>query len=95
MLKGAGLATVVRYSCSPDTLRVLTRPRRLFGWLTPNYPEDLSFYGHTGLCAFASISHEREAWVFSEEALRTVNRYAETEPEDVVGEGLSVLLGVV
>ena len=95
LLKGAGVATVVRYRCSPAALPVLNRPGRLFGWVTPDFPEDLSFYAADGSCTFASISHEGEAWVFSDNVLATVTRFAEAKPHDVQGEAVNVLLGVV
>jgi hypothetical protein len=95
LLKGAGTATVVLYRCSDRATEVLHKPRRLFGWLTPNYPEDLAFYGSDGSCALATVSHEREAFVLSENALSVVRRFVEPEVEQINGEGLSVVRGVV
>lgn len=95
LLKGAGLATVVLYQCSDQAVEALCKPRRLFGWMTPNYPEDLAFYGSDGSCVLGTVSHEREAFVFDEHALAIVRRFVETSVEDVSDDALSVLRGVV
>jgi hypothetical protein len=95
LMKGAGTATVVLYRCSNRATDVLRKPRRLFGWLTPNYPEDLAFYGSDGSCALATVSHEGEAFVLSDEAFAVVRHFVEPEVEQIDDEGLSVVRGVV
>ena len=49
---------------------MLERPGSLFGWLQPAYPEDLAFFGHDERLAFASVSHEKDAWVLDVEFAR-------------------------
>jgi hypothetical protein len=58
---------VVTYRFEALGLEVLHRPASLFGWLQPEYPEDLAFFGKDRQCAFASVSHEREAWILDVE----------------------------
>ena len=95
LMKGAGLATVIRYECNDSAAAILRRPRRLFGWTTPNYPEDLAFYDTDGTCALATISHEGEGWVLSATTLSVITRWVTTEPEEVSDDTRSILRGVI
>jgi hypothetical protein len=56
-------ADVITYRFDQQALEVLQRPGSLFGWLQPTYPEDLAFFDSDQQCAFASVSHEKEAWI--------------------------------
>jgi hypothetical protein len=58
---------VITYRFDEQALAVLERPGSLFGWLQPTFPEDLAFFGADQRCAFASVSHEREAWILDVE----------------------------
>ena len=61
-LSGAS-ATIVTYSLNHDSVKVLQKPGSLFSWISPQYPEDLAFYGKDGRCGFASVAHEGLAWI--------------------------------
>ena len=54
---------VITYRFDQQALKVLQRPGSLFGWLQPAYPEDLAFFDSDQQCAFASVSHEKDAWI--------------------------------
>jgi hypothetical protein len=54
-------ATVTFYRVTNDSIAILLRTGALYKWLSPNYPEDLSFYRVDGSCLFASVSHEKDA----------------------------------
>ena len=77
--------TIITYGLDRDSATVLTRPRSIFGWLSPKYPEDLAFYRKDGHCGFASVAHERLAWILDKEfGLALPGSYgffAETMPE--------------
>ena len=58
-------ATIVTFRADEAALPVLLRPRALFAWLQPRFPEDIWFSTADGSPVFASIIHEGDAWVFS------------------------------
>lgn len=62
--KGLYCTTAI-YQISTHSLSVLQRPGSLYSWLSPEYPEDLSFF-RDGYCWFATCSHERLAWLCAE-----------------------------
>lgn len=55
-------ATVTFYKVTTDSIAILSMAEALYKWLSPNYPEDLSFYRADGSCLFTSVSHENDAW---------------------------------
>ena len=57
-------ALVRRYVLDERSVRHLEHPGRLYAWRSPSLPEDLAFYTSTGQCWLASISHERDAWLY-------------------------------
>src|SRR5262249_20126624 len=57
-------ATVRLYRMSPEALSVLAEAKRLYAWVTPKRPEDLSFYVSESRPWFGSIAHERDSFVF-------------------------------
>lgn len=46
------------YRCDEHSLPILARAKRLFGWLNPDFPEDISFHLPTGECWLNSVAHE-------------------------------------
>ncbi len=57
-------ADVIRYSIGAARTGVLSRSGSLFGWRSPDFPEDLCFYSADGSCTIATVSHEQTAWFF-------------------------------
>lgn len=57
-------ALVRRYVLNERSVRHLASPGRLFAWRAPSLPEDLAFFTAAGECWLASISHERDAWLY-------------------------------
>jgi hypothetical protein len=89
-----GKATVVHFRCDPRAHETLVRPGSLFSWLAPALPEDLAFYSEEGVATFASVSHDREAFVLSaplREVFAGVIRLAE---DDAAADTVPILLGV-
>ena len=58
------IATVIFYKTDPQQIEMLERPKSLFGWMAPKWPEDVGFYAEDRSCAFATVSHERGGWLF-------------------------------
>lgn len=58
-----GVATLHRFEAAPDVEPILRRVDRLYGWLQPDYPEDLSFYNADGSVWLGSCSHEGFAYM--------------------------------
>ena len=58
------IATVIFYKTNPRQIEILKQTKSLFGWMSPKWPEDIGFYGEDGLCKFATVSHEKEGWLF-------------------------------
>jgi hypothetical protein len=57
-------ATLHEYAVSSALVRLLSRQcRRLYGWITPNLPEDLAMYRADGSVLLGSIAHERDGWL--------------------------------
>ena len=46
------------YRCDEHSLPILARAGRLYGWLAPDFPEDLSCQLPTGECWLMSVAHE-------------------------------------
>ena len=82
---------VIRYTSRAAATGVLVRPRSLFGWLAPRFPEDLCFYADDGSCAIISVSHERGAWFCNHEWLRLLPKSADPEIERLSDESLHLL----
>ena len=62
-----GHTAIVRfYRLGPDSSKILAGAGRLYAWLAPHRPEDLAFYTAGGRWWFASVAHEREAFVDSD-----------------------------
>jgi hypothetical protein len=65
-------ATLHRFRTTPAALEVLRRPRRLYAWQAPDYPEDLAFYTADGGVWLGSCAHE--AFAFLEAVTHTVDQ---------------------
>ena len=89
------MATVIRYRCSDEAFGVLRKPRSLFSWVVPKFPEDLAFYDAAGECSFASVAHEKEAWVLSEDAVAVVGSIVNLEVDEITEDVRSILHGTV
>ena len=48
------------YRCDDHSLPILARAERLYGWLNPEFPEDLSCHLPTGECWLMSVAHEQQ-----------------------------------
>jgi hypothetical protein len=57
------VATLHRFETVPDIEPLLRRVDRLYGWLQPDYPEDLSFYNADGAVWLGSCAHEGFAYL--------------------------------
>lgn len=57
-----GVATLHRFEAVPEVEPILARVERLYAWLQPDYPEDLSFYNADGTVWLGSCSHEGFAY---------------------------------
>jgi hypothetical protein len=57
------LAWVRWYAFTDESLDLLKQANQLYGWMSPDYPEDLAFYLADGRGWLGTISHEREGWV--------------------------------
>jgi hypothetical protein len=55
-------ADIITFRVDAISRKILARPKSLFSWQAPAYPEDLAFYKKDGQLAFATSSHERIAW---------------------------------
>lgn len=60
-------AYIAWYRTGPKALKLLQQPGALYQWRAPKWPEDLAFYSASG-CAFASVSHEKDAWFLKRDA---------------------------
>lgn len=52
------------YRCDEHSLPILARAERLYGWLAPDFPEDLSCHLPTGECWLMSVAHEQQTCLF-------------------------------
>jgi hypothetical protein len=93
MKKGTSMATVVRYKCAASARAVLLRPRSLFSWLSPHFPEDLAFYEPDGSCSLASVAHEKDAYVLTPAMVAHVEPFVTLDPMDVSEESLCIMQG--
>jgi hypothetical protein len=75
-------ASVITYRVDAAALGVLARPGSLFGWLAPDYPEDLSFSSTGGSLQLVTVSHENEGWILSTQLARTVGQLVTLELEE-------------
>jgi hypothetical protein len=66
-------ATVIRYHVSPAVLPLLLATDDPFAWLSPALPEDL-FFGSANQLAFASVAHERDAWLLKRRYARLIGQ---------------------
>jgi hypothetical protein len=53
-----GVAKLYRFKAVPEVEPVLRRVDRLYGWLQPEYPEDLAFYNDDETIWLESCAHE-------------------------------------
>lgn len=67
-------ALVIIYRSDPAALEVLRRPRSLFRWLAPEYPEDLWFASSSGELLLATVAHESMGWIFSPALAQTIGQ---------------------
>jgi hypothetical protein len=56
---GNGTATLHRFRAKHQVEPLLERVGRLYGWVAPDYPEDLAFYNADGSVWLGSCAHER------------------------------------
>ena len=49
------------YRVTTESLEILKTVDDFLDWLSPSYPEDLTFY-KKGRPAYVSIAHEKDAW---------------------------------
>lgn len=56
-------ASVIKFTCDSSAIPILSQPRSLFSWLTPQFPEDLVFWNASGQPVLATVSHETEGWI--------------------------------
>jgi hypothetical protein len=54
-------AIVRHYKLCKESIRVLLKSTRLYAWLSPDLPEDLTFYMPDGIPWLTSIAHENDA----------------------------------
>ena len=87
-------ATVVIYKCHQTAFSHLARPGSLFSWRAPDYPEDLAFFRHRGVCSLASVSHEQEAWILCPELRRELAEIVAVEEEKVSEDYWQAISGV-
>ena len=69
----ADQATVSRYHTSPSVLPLLLATDGPYSWLSPELPEDL-FFGSQSQLAFASVAHERDAWLLKRRYARLIGQ---------------------
>ena len=55
---------VTLHGLTDESLSALLSVRSLFSWLGAGRPEDLAFYSEKGSCAFGSIAHEKDAFIY-------------------------------
>ena len=66
--------SVVSYRNDRSVSDVLRRPRSLFGWLAPDYPEDICFASNDGKLHLVTVSHEKDGWILSSQIARAVGQ---------------------
>jgi hypothetical protein len=76
-------ADFVIYQFGAGADEVLSRPKSLFNWLAPAYPEDLAFYDDDGRCCFLSITHEKEAWVLDSDFGRLLSQHVKMDAKQL------------
>jgi hypothetical protein len=87
-------ATIVTYKCHPTAFSYLARPGSLFSWQAPDYPEDLAFFRHRGVCSLASVSHEQEAWILCPELRHELADIVPVEEEELSENDWQAISGV-
>ena len=73
--------SVLIYRAAPEALPTLLEPGSLFGWLSPAYPEDLSFSSDRGVVCLATVSHEGQAWILSSSLAAAIGDRVTLVPE--------------
>lgn len=53
------------YHSDPNAAEVLKEPGRSFGWVYPEFPEDLAFF-RNGKCWMTTVAHEEMLWFTGE-----------------------------
>ncbi len=82
------------YRCDPVALEVLRRPGSIFSWLSPEFPEDLCFFGADLEPVFASVSHEKDAWIISSSIASLAGQMVKLSKMTLEGENASLIRGV-
>lgn len=77
-------ASVITYRSDKGAGEILRRPGSLFGWLAPDYPEDLFFVSPDEILLLATVSHEREGWILSPKLARAVGHKVTLERQERV-----------
>jgi len=54
---------MIVYSCKPEVINTLKKPKFLFNWDYPMYPMDLAFF-RNGYCWITSTAHEEFAAIY-------------------------------
>jgi hypothetical protein len=72
----SGAADIYRFKLSRDSARILTEiSDKLFAWVQPNLPEDLSFLRSSGEPWLVTISHEKDGYFnLSEEEMAAFSK---------------------
>jgi len=58
-------ATVHFYELNDQSIQILEQTKRLYGWISPQYPEDLAFYTPAGKCCLGSTAHEEDSYIIA------------------------------
>ena len=88
-------AVVVTYQATGEALETLAIPGSLYSWRSPRFPEDLAFYASPRACSFASVAHEREAWVLHRSLAKELSQLIALELEEIPGFSEPIIAGAV
>lgn len=67
-------ALIITYRSEASAFEVLRRPRSLFGWRAPDFPEDLWFTSDSGQLLLATVAHESHGWIFSKSIAKAIGQ---------------------
>lgn len=81
------VATIISYRLDPVSRQILARPKSLFAWRPPDFPEDLAFYERDGRLAFATKSFSRLAWAIDLDFGHCLPKHLGFEAEDYLEAG--------
>lgn len=58
-------AKIRYYALNKETITILKSTNRLYAWIAPELPEDLTLYVKSNDCWLVSVSHENMGWINS------------------------------